>query len=251
MTRPIWIPGGRSSPSGKPILSVSKFGSNPAVGTTAEIVSELGGAVPFRNAVKTFRIKAGGDAADAAAGVGAREVTITGLDANADRVSVALATAGASASAFTENMWRVERAYVSETGTYGAANTDDIVIEDEDGNDHLKIGATYGQTRYCAFSVPAGYTCEINRLRLSVEGTKTVGFSLYQRQAFDVVAAPGMKAPRIMRAFYSLPQGTHDFDFGSNPLEVPEKSDIYLMAVVASTSSVATGNILATMYPNS
>ena len=58
---------------------VNKFGRNASVGTTYVPVT-VGGVynTPQPAAATTLRIKAGGDANDAAAGTGAREVTVVG-----------------------------------------------------------------------------------------------------------------------------------------------------------------------------
>ena len=80
---------------------VNKFGSNAAVPNGVfEIVSSL--SVPyegFLSAPSTVRIKAGGDAADTAAGAGAQSVFVEGIDDSLARVLVEIPTAGALASA--------------------------------------------------------------------------------------------------------------------------------------------------------
>lgn len=95
-----------------------------------------------------MRIKAGGNAADTAAGAGAREVTLIGLDASGNVVTEAIATNGISASSATTNSFiRLYRAYVSASGTYATAaagsHTAAIVIENSaGGTDWLTIDAT-------------------------------------------------------------------------------------------------------------
>jgi len=99
-------------------------------------------------AATTLRIKAGGDALDTAAGAGAREVTLQGIDELGNEVTESLATAGASASAVTTNKFiRLYRAWVSSVGRYGTmaagGHEDDIVIEKGTGSqDWLTLDAT-------------------------------------------------------------------------------------------------------------
>ena len=95
-------PPGFNIASGRiPGLSVvHKFG-RASVGTTYSPVT-FGGVynTPQVAGATTLRVKAG-DANDTAAGTGAREVTLIGLDETGAEVTEAVATAGAAASATT------------------------------------------------------------------------------------------------------------------------------------------------------
>lgn len=75
------------------ISVVKKFGRNASVGTSFVPVA-LGGIyrTPTSTSATTLRIKAGGNANDDAAGTGAREVTLEGLDENFELASEAVAT---------------------------------------------------------------------------------------------------------------------------------------------------------------
>lgn len=64
------------------VTSDRKFGDNPAVGTTYEIIESGGGVYPWPTSAQPVRIRAGGNAADTAGGAGARSILVTGLDEN-------------------------------------------------------------------------------------------------------------------------------------------------------------------------
>ena len=59
---------------------VHKYGRNPAVGNGSEDgILQAAANFTFRTSATTFRIAAGGNAADTSAGAGAREITIQGI----------------------------------------------------------------------------------------------------------------------------------------------------------------------------
>lgn len=250
---PSWAPGNNLSPTGKPTYLLGKFGATAITGVTVTpvLVSTLGpSTLPFNTTAQAFRVAAGGDETDTVAGAGARKVVVEGLDADGNMYAEELALAGESASAYTDaDFWRVQRAYISEVGTYGGMGADAIVIEDETGDDHLSIAATEGQSNFGAFSVPAGYACNISRIELVVQGTREVTFRLFVRNNFTTVTAPGMKAPRAQRTYYLLPQGLHSIDCTDAPITVSALSDVWVMANTAASTSSAAVNIIATLYP--
>ncbi len=173
---------------------IHKFGRNDAVANaTWEIISELGGATAFLAAATTVRIKAGGNAADTAAGAGAREVTVRGVDDNLAEISEAIATAGASASSnTTASFWRVHRAWVSSAGTYATPyNTAAIVIENSGGGtDLIQVGAEEGQSEAAVYTIPTGKTGYFLGAHIQVDSGKAADLRMFQRRTFNDVTAP-------------------------------------------------------------
>ena len=185
---------------------IHKFGRNPAVGTTFVPIS-IGGVyqTPQAAAATTLRVKAGGDANDTAAGSGAREITLQGLDDTGAEVIEAVATAGASASsATTATFTRLHRAYVSKSGTYATSaagsHAGDIVIENgAGGTDWLTIDSTdfpKGQSEVGIVSIPAGYKAYLKTFFVYTDSSKTSDFILFKRESILDAAAPyqGMRA---------------------------------------------------------
>jgi hypothetical protein len=164
---------------------------------------------PQAASATTLRIKSGGNANDTAAGSGAREITLQGLDENFEVVTETLATAGASASSATSATFtRLYRAYVSGSGTYGSAaagsHSDDIVIENgAGGTDWATIDATdfpKSQTEIGAYSVAAGATGYVKLRNLSIDSGKTVDVIFFSRTNIDQTSAPydAMRAQSVV-----------------------------------------------------
>ena len=171
--------------------SVHKFGA-ATVGTSFVPVAR--GSVwqtPQVAGATTLRIKASGDANDTAAGTGAREVCLQGLDETGALVEECVATAGASASSATTTTFiRLFRAWVSESGTYASqsapSHADDIVIENgAGGTDWATLSATgfaRGQSEIGCYTVPRGYQAYVKGFVVSSDASKSTDFIFYQRR---------------------------------------------------------------------
>lgn len=178
---------------------VHKFGRNAAVPDASwEFVNLLGFTVWPLSAATTVRIKAGGDAADTAAGAGAREITVQGIDSNFAETAEAIVTAGAGASGnTTASFWRIHRAWVSAVGTYGAANTAAVTIENSGGGtDLIQIGIEQGQAQFGGWTVPVNKTAYLLSSHLAVDAKKAADVRLFIRADMDDTAAP-MKSKRL------------------------------------------------------
>lgn len=208
------------------IETFRRFGANPNISTSSEDIWTVGGKYPWPTTAETLRIKAGGDANDAAAGTGAREVVVTYLDENWTQQSETLVTAGALASATTSGTaYRCIRAYVSKSGTYGGNNIGNVVIENSTSLQVVaQMGVGFGQTQLSMYTVPAGKTAYMKRIHFTVDSTKTADMSLYQRRDADVIAPP-YTASRLVFILAGL-QGDHTSVFNSL-IEFPAKTDIW------------------------
>ena len=203
-----WLDVARGLATG--IEVVEKFGRNAAVGTSFVPVCFSGHyRTPQSGSATTLRIKAGGNASDTAAGSGAREITIIGLDENFAVATEAIATNGALASSSTTTTFtRVYRAYVSASGTYATesagSHAGDITIENTAGTeDWAKIDSTNfpkSQTEIGAFSVPAGNTAYVKLRHVTVDTGKTIDVVFFQRLNIDETAAPytAMRAQSVL-----------------------------------------------------
>ena len=233
------------------VTIIKKFGRNDSVGTTYEPIT-FGGfyRTPQSGSATTVRIKAGGNANDAAAGTGARSVTIQGLDENFLEVEETLATAGASASSSTTTTFtRIFRAFVASSGTYASetagSHAGDIVIENTAGTeDWTTIDSTSfpkSQSEIGAYSVPAGKTGYVKLRDITIDSGKTIDLVFFTRANIDETAAPytAMRAQSVLNgvAGGSVESfGETDVPFG--PFVGP--TDIGFMAKVSSgTAAVA------------
>lgn len=217
-----------------------KFGRNLAVGTSFVPVAH--GSIyrtPQVSSATQVRIKAG-NANDTAAGTGAREVYIEGLDANGLIVHETIATAGTSASSnSTYSYIRIYRAYVTSSGTYASAtagsHSADIVIENSAGTeDWLTIDSTgfpKGQSEVGAVSIPDGKVAILDSLFYGADDkAKIVDLVFFKREEILETAAPYT----AMRASFSLvdPGNTQDRHFynGLGPIVGP--ADFGVMAKI-------------------
>lgn len=221
-----------------------KFGFNAATGTSFEAVHSLGGGINFLQSAQTVRIKAGGNAADTAAGAGAQSIRITGIDDNLNLVEETIVTAGASAStATTALFWRVFRAMVVDVGTYGGTNTGAIVIEHTTApSDLVEIPALFGQSQTSLISTAQKRPLVITEITVSVEATKIVDFRLRVRERFNDVSTPF--APiQTKLAPLKLPEGTWPLPL-ETPICVPALSDVWVEAA-DSVASAETGVLIS------
>ena len=209
---------------------VVKFGRNAAVGATEEDIWAAGGIYTgFLTAASAVRIRAGGNAADDAAGAGARSIEVEGLDQNWNVVTETISTAGASAStATTTTFIRVYRVCVIDVGTYTGANTGTISVETTGGVLMATIEAGLGQTQMAIYTVPAGKTAYIVSLSIFVDTNKTAQVYLWQRQNADDVSAP-FTGKRIWRPFDGV-SGAVDGPVAF-PYVFPAKTDIWASGV--------------------
>lgn len=210
---------------------VHKFGRNDGVPNgTFEIISLLSTQVVHRSSAATMRVKAGGDAADTALGAGARSVVIQGIAADLTETEETVATAGVNASAATTTaFWRVHRAWVSGVGTYGAANTEKIVIEDSAGaNDMILIGVDEGQSQYAGFTIPDNVTGYLLSVHISVDAAKAADVRVMTRRGITTIVA-AMPSKRlklywdgILGGFQYAPKGPE--------MVLPALTDIWIEA---------------------
>jgi len=200
-----WMDISRGLVSG--VTSIKKFG-RALVGTTYTPLSYGGIGVtggiyqtPQSGSATALRIKSGGNANDTAAGSGAQEVTIEGLDENFALASEAIATAGASASsATTTTFTRVFRAYVSASGTYATASAGshagEITIENGAGGTNWVVipyptsAFPEGQSSIGAYSVPSGYTAYVFFADITIDSGKTADVIFFHRAASDDTSTP-------------------------------------------------------------
>jgi hypothetical protein len=173
--------------------SFHKWGGNPDVGTGAyEALWSGGGSYTgFLTAADTVRVKAGGNAADTAAGAGARTVKIYGLDENWALANETVTTAGASASSSTTTTFiRVFRVLVVNVGSYGASNVGAITIETTGGTVVAHIPAGDAITQQCIYTVPANHVLMIDAFRFDVFANKTAKIRFRERHNANDTATP-------------------------------------------------------------
>jgi hypothetical protein len=166
-----------------------KFGVNEAVSNGAyEDIWAEGGLYTLLQTADTVRVKAGGNAADTAAGIGARIITVEGLDENWNEASEDITLAGTLVSASTTTTFiRINRVFVKTCGTYGGSNTGIIRIEDTSATTILAhIPAGNGITFQAIYAVPAGKTAYITEIKTSVGESNSADVRMWNVEAGDL-----------------------------------------------------------------
>ena len=225
---------------------VSILGNNPDVdtGTLPEDVWSGGGLYPWMTASTALEIVSS-SAADAAAGTGARTVTINGLSAAWAEVSQTITLNGTTAVAIPTSLYRINSANIASAGT-GKVNAGDLTIRDAGGGTTRGIIPTgYGTTRQSAFTVPAGYTLQIlaqsfglNRAAASVHAT----VQLISQSSLGFYRIPFEVGVTDVVPYY------HD---GTPGVPVPEKTDLlYRCAYVSGNNTDVSTSILGVMRLN-
>ena len=138
---------------------IIKFGENLDIDGSMETIWDGGGLYTYLTAAAVVTVTST-DGDDAAAGTGARTVTVEGLDANYNQVSETLTVGGSAGSV---EFFRVFRAFVASSGSSG---TNEGTISITSGATTLAqirtVGSPtstgLGQTFMSIYTVPAGYT---------------------------------------------------------------------------------------------
>lgn len=211
--------------------AIQKFGHNDDVAAdTTEIVAGAGGTYTgWLEAATAVRIRSGGDAADDSGGDGARKIRVEGLDENWEIVEEEIITNGASvSSATTITFIRVNRAYVTDVGLYGATNTGDIIVETTGGALVADIHAEHAESEGAFYTIPSGKIGFVRAVSASVEGTKPASIDFWCRPDADVVIAP-FTSPRVFFGFAKLDSyAARRFLSYKGPFAA--KTDIYVTA---------------------
>jgi len=139
--------------------TIHKFGFNPDVdtGTTPEDVWDIGGVYTGFVAAAAATEIVSSVAADAAAGTGAQQVKVYGLDTNLNEISETVILTGVVPVVLANQYKRVYRAHTVVVGS-GGVNAGDIDIRHTVGPVNLaRISVGRGQTLMAIYTIPASY----------------------------------------------------------------------------------------------
>ena len=165
--------------------TVHKFGSASAIAASNfEHIWEGGGEtnMTFLSATSSLQVSSS-HAADTLAGSGAREVKIYAIDSNWNEVVVFATLSGTTPVNLSGGpFYRVNRAFVTNVGTYGVANTGYIDIATSTGQTQAYIPATVGKTQKTQYTIPAGKIGILVESRNTVQSTKVTTVRLLIRE---------------------------------------------------------------------
>jgi len=182
---------------------VHKFGAGTLTTTMAPITVSGIYSTPTTAQALEF---VSADANDTAAGTGAQQITIEGLNSSWNRISQTLETNGTTAVALTTNLTRLDRWYVSRSGTYATATSGSHV-----GALTIRAsgaGAIWstvpiavfpaGQSQVGVYSIPAGYTGRLLTKNIFVDSTKSADVYFFKRDYTSDVTTPFTGAMRLV-----------------------------------------------------
>lgn len=167
-------------------------------------------------------------ASDAAAGTGARTVSVAGLDANYLEISETITMNGTTAVTTTKQYLRIQRMTVV---TAGSTEANVGVISISNATLQGKIDANAGQSSFSMYTVPAGKTAFLHSLHLSSSKSTDGKFTVRTRAA---------GVSRI-RHTVELTGESYSVEF-TYPTVIPERTDIELRAVANTGNGIVAGS---------
>jgi hypothetical protein len=199
-----------------------KYGYNPLIINANETVWDVGGLYSYPSSAVAMTATSASGATDS--GV---QVLISGLDANYEELEEEV-TLNASGTATTTGLFlRVFRAYVS--GATAPAGNVDIT---NSGTTYARVTAGENQTLMAVYTVPVGQTLYVTQ-GVATHGTDTSG--AYMTVRFMVRRPGGVFRTQVK---VDLVGSEILFPF-TQPLKVPEKSDVEVRAICSKNQNNA------------
>ena len=210
-----------------------KFGYYASVGTALTDIWNTGGVRGWGTSAESLEVLSS-STNDTAAGNGARQVTIYGLDANWEEQETVVTLNGTSAVSVATTFIRTHRALVTQRGSYSSANDGTITIRIASGGAtrlQIPVDGTaggLGRSQSSHYTIPAGKTGHAVQFIFDVESTKAVNIIPRIRTNSDDVSAPYagiLDAPVIFSGITSLQPISLPY-----PYVLPEKTDLWFQA---------------------
>ena len=212
-----------------------KFGINGDVGTSVETVWAQGGIYVYPASATVMKISSS-SADDAAAGTGARTISIAGLDANYNEISETVILDGQTAVNTVNSYLRISRMFVVTAGS-GATAAGTIyagtgtVTSGVPATVYGMIALNANQTQMAFWTVPAGYTFYLTGLFYTSGNTNANAWSNFQ-----LIQRPLGGVFRQQSS--SRVPGNGDFVIDLHtPIAFTEKTDIEVRAVASTSPS--------------
>lgn len=211
---------------------VTALGNNPDMDTTAaEDVWPGGGLYSFPAAATAMEVVSN-SASDAAAGTGARTVTINGLDSNYVEVTQVVTLNGVAAVAIPSPLLRVNGASVTSAGSV-ETNVGTVTVRDAGGGTaRAIIPAGYGITRQAVYTVPAGHSLCVTSQLFCVN--RQTGVGRFATFANMFRTPTGVSRMPLELSIGDEPPYRHE---GFMPIVLREKTDYTLRCTTVSSDN--------------
>ena len=207
-----------------------KFGLNSDIDGTEETIWEQGGNVPWPTAAFTAYIVSDEAADNGTSTTGAQTVTVQGLDADYNIKSVSVTLNGTTEVAISGTWIRINRAFVTLSGTGGtAAGT--IHIQSSGGGVVYANLSNGNQTQMAVYTVPAGHTLYLDDINF------TAAMSLANKSATVKLVAREFGSNTFRTRFINVMQSSQHIDRFEYPFVFPEETDIESRAFTTSTNN--------------
>jgi hypothetical protein len=227
--------------------SITVFGFNGDVDTSVETVWPYGGILTYPSTAIQLSVSSE-NAADTAAGTGARTVYLEGLDANHNVISEVVTLNGQTAVTTTKSYLHINDCYVL---TAGSGNSAAGTIYFGTGTVTAGVPATvydviqfdYNSRITGSYTVPAGYTAYVSQGLFSsgqVSGSNAVTGRLMTRGTNDI---------RLTAAVVTVNNGAADYAF-EYPLVVPEMTTLEAQAVGAANNNACSSMFILLLIKN-
>lgn len=190
------------------------------------------------------------DAADDAGGLGARVITVQGLNATFDLIEEDITMNGTSATIATTALFiRINRVIVKETGTYAAtgtgSNTGNITIRVSGGGATQSFisndigGAGFSQD--VKYTIPNNHIAIVLGVGFNVSSSKIGKLVFNTRAGADIVAAPF--TTRVVSSIIDGESGRNDVPREELGSTLPEKTDIWGSAIATAVNTEISARI--------
>lgn len=219
---------------------LTKFGYASVSQTLSPITPNLAYPTPTTATALEF-VSASAD--DATGGIGATKITYIGLDANWDEVTGTISTNGLTPVPLPDNLTRLYRWWVSESGSYASITVNsyvgDLTIREAGAGATWSViyaAAPYpAQSEIAVTSIPRGYRAYIISKHLFTDSNKSANLYFLQRQNADDVTAPYSGIRRLIEREIGV-KGAVSIVFEAT------KGPIYGPADIGFVGNVATGS---------
>jgi hypothetical protein len=191
---------------------VQKFGSGVVTTTLSHIHTDGTYQTPETAIALEF---VSDDAGDNSAGLGAREVTIIGLDANWNEVSQTIITDGLTPVQLGTDLTRLYRWWASSSGVYSQLGAQphlgNLVVQETGGGTIWSTientPAAFSQSQIGFYTAPINTTAYLLSKHITVETSKIADIYFVQRCNADDVTVPFSGTRRIVEREIGLTSG--------------------------------------------
>ena len=193
------------------------------------------------------------DADDDAGGVGARVITIQGLNATFDLIEEDIIMDGTTATIATTLLFiRINKAFVKEAGTYGGtlagSNAGNITIRVSGGGvtqsfisfDNNLAGGV-GHSQDIKYTIPNNHIAITLGVGFNISSSKIGKLVFNVRTGADVTVAPF--TARVVSTIIDGESGRHDVPREELGVTIPEKSDIWGSSIATAVNTEVSGRV--------